>query len=135
MLDRNPAIDCHTGKDRRRKSMAEKKKRTIFEEIEVTGNQLVDRVKELAKEGSVRQLKIKASDGDVFLETPLNLGLAVGGVVVLAAPWLALLGALAALVTKVTIEIEREEPDDSAASSNASVGNAKEPASPKTKAP
>lgn len=85
------------------------KKRTVVEEIEVAGSQLVDRVKELAKEGSVRRMKIVADDGDVFLETPLNIGLAVGGVVALAAPWIAILGAIAALVTKVKIEVEREE--------------------------
>lgn len=84
------------------------KKRTVVEEIEVAGNQLVDRVKELAHEGSVRRVKIVADDGDVFLETPLNIGLAVGGVVALAAPWLAILGAIAALVSKVKIEVERE---------------------------
>lgn len=89
----------------------EEKKRTVVEEIEVAGNQLVDRVKELAHEGSVRRVKIVADDGDVFLETPLNIGLAVGGVVALAAPWLAILGAIAGLVTKVKIEIEREATD------------------------
>lgn len=89
-------------------------KRTIVEEIEVAGNQLVERVKELAQEGSVRRMKIIADDGDVFLETPLNIGLAVGGVVVLAAPWLAILGAIAALVTKVRIEVEREAPEEGA---------------------
>lgn len=88
-----------------------KRGRTVFEEIEVSGSQLVDKVKELAHEGSVRRLRILADDGDVFLDTPLNIGLAVGGVVVLAAPWLAILGAIAAFVTKVRIEIEREEDD------------------------
>lgn len=85
----------------------EKPGRTIIEEIEVAGNQLVDRVKELAKEGNVRQIRIRAEDGDVFFQTPLNIALAVGGVVVLAAPWLAILGTIAALVAKVRIEIER----------------------------
>lgn len=89
---------------------AEKKKEnTIWESMEVAGNQLVDRVKELAAEGSVRQLRIIADDGDVFLETPLNIGLAVSGVVVLAAPWLAVLGVIAGLVSKVRIEVERVE--------------------------
>lgn len=90
----------------------EKSGRTIIEVIEVAGNQLVERVKELAEESKVRQLKIVADDGDVFLETPLNIGLVVGGVVVLAAPWLAILGTIAALATKVRIEIEREADDD-----------------------
>lgn len=93
------------------------RKRTVVEEIEVAGNQLVDRVKELAREGSVRRMRIVADDGDVFLETPLNIGLAVGGVVALAAPWLAILGAIAALVTKVKIEVEREAEDDEEAGS------------------
>ncbi len=91
---------------------AEKKKSTVVEEIEVAGNQLVERVKELAAEGNVRQLKIVADDGDVFLQTPLTIGLVAGGVVALAAPWLAILGALAALVTKVRIEVERETEEE-----------------------
>lgn len=95
-----------------RDKAGEKPRRTIVEEIEVAGSQLVDRVKDLAKEGNVRQLRIVADDGDVFLETPLNIGLVVGGVVVLAAPWLAILGAIAALVTKVRIEVERDAEDE-----------------------
>lgn len=90
----------------------EKSGQTIVEVIEIAGNQLVDRVKELAEEAKVRQLKIIADDGDVFLETPLNIGLVVGGVVVLTAPWLAILGTIAALATKVRIEVEREADDD-----------------------
>jgi hypothetical protein len=89
-------------------SSEKKKKDTWIEEIEVAGDKLVNRVKELAKESSVRQVKIIADDGDVFLETPLNIGLVVGGVVVLAAPWLAILGAIAGLVTKVRIVVEHE---------------------------
>jgi len=85
--------------------------RTIIEEIEVAGSELVERVTELAQEASVRKVKIIADDGDVFFETPLNVGLVVGGVVVLAAPWLAILGVIAAMVTKVRIEIEREADD------------------------
>lgn len=95
----------------------ENKKRTIVEEIEVAGNQLVDRVKDILQEGNVRQLRIKASDGDVYLETPLTIGVIAGGAVALAAPWLAVLGVIAALVARVSIEIEREtdeeEPKDS----------------------
>ena len=51
-----------------------KGKRTFTEEIEVMGNQLVDQVKDLLKQGNVRQLRIKASDGDIVLETPLTFG-------------------------------------------------------------
>ena len=92
-----------------------KPSRTFTEEIEIAGNQLVDAVKGLLAESQVRQLRIRAQDGDVYLETPLTLGVIAGGAVVLAAPWLAALGALAALVTRVKIEVVREEegPDKS----------------------
>jgi len=89
-----------------------KGKRTFTEEIEVMGNQLVDQVKDLLKEGNVRQLRIKASDGDVVLETPLTFGVVAGGAVALAAPWLAILGAIAAFITHAQIEIVREVEDD-----------------------
>lgn len=101
------------------------KKKTFVEEIEVAGDKLVDRVKELAQEGSVRQMKIIADDGDVFLKTPLNVGLVVGGVVVLAAPWLAILGAIAGLVTKVRIVVEREVDEDEADTRAADTPNGK----------
>jgi hypothetical protein len=45
----------------------------------------------------------------VFFEAPLTIGLAVSGVVVLAAPWLAVLGVIAGLVKRVKIEVERGE--------------------------
>jgi hypothetical protein len=83
-------------------------KRTFTEEIEIAGNQLLDKIKEILAEGNVRQLRIKARDGDVFLETPLTIGAIAGGVLVLAAPGLAILGVIAALITHVRVEIVRE---------------------------
>ena len=91
-------------------------KKTVVEEVKVDGKNLVERVKEFAREGNVRRMRIIADDGDVFLETPLNIGLVVGGVVTLAAPWLAILGAIAALVSHVRIEVERETDEDESAS-------------------
>jgi len=89
--------------------MAEEPKRTVLEEIEVGGGQLVEKVKHLIREGNVRQLRIKAEDGDTQLEMPLTIGVLAGGAVALAAPWLAVLGVVAALVKHVKIEVEREE--------------------------
>jgi hypothetical protein len=87
-------------------------KRTFTEEIEIAGNQLVERVNSLLAEGKVRQIRIKAEDGDIYLETPLTIGVIAGGAVALAAPWLAILGALAALITNVKIEVVRDVDDD-----------------------
>lgn len=86
-----------------------KDKKTFTEEIEIAGNQVVEQVKELVKEGNVRLLRIKSAEGDdVFLEMPLTIGVVAGGAIALAAPWLAMLGAFAALVARVKIEIVRE---------------------------
>jgi uncharacterized membrane protein len=90
-----------------------KGKKTFTEEIEVMGNQLVEQVKDLLKEGNVRQLRIKASDGDIILETPLTFGVVAGGAMVLAAPWLAIIGAIAAFVTHARVEVVREVDEDS----------------------
>jgi hypothetical protein len=91
--------------------MSEKKpeQHTWVEEIEVAGNQLVDLVKQLISEGNVRRLIIRHPDGHVLLEIPLTAGVAVGGVMVLFAPLLAALGAMAALLAQVKVEVVREE--------------------------
>jgi hypothetical protein len=86
-------------------------KRTISEEIEVAGNQVVERVQELVKEGNVRRLIIRNPDDKILLEMPLTVGAVAGGVIALATPWLAALGAFAALVARVKIEIIREIDD------------------------
>ncbi|NWG17160.1 MAG: DUF4342 domain-containing protein [Chloroflexi bacterium] len=87
----------------------EEKARTITEELEVAGNQLIERVQELVKEGNVRKVIIKNPEDEKIFEISLTLGAVGAGVVVLAAPWLAALGAIAALVARVKIEVVREE--------------------------
>jgi hypothetical protein len=75
------------------------------EEIRVSGEDLVAKVKELIHEGNVRRVIIKQDDR-VLIEFPLTLG--VVGVVL--APTLAAIGALAALIAEATIVVERREP-------------------------
>lgn len=75
------------------------------EEIVIAGNQLVERVKELMAEGNVRRLIIRKPSGEALLEIPLTAGIAVGGVFTIMAPILAALGALAALLAEVKVEI------------------------------
>jgi len=90
----------------------EGKKRTFTEEIELAGTELVKRIKELVAEGNVRTLRVKTPGREQpFLELPLTGGVVGGGVLLLAAPWLAALGALAAIVAKVKIEIVRDVDD------------------------
>jgi len=86
-----------------------KKERTWTEEIEVAGTELVDKVKELVKAGNVRKVVLRSPDNKLLLEIPLTAGAVAGGVVVLVAPVLAALGAMAALLAKVKVEVVRTD--------------------------
>lgn len=89
-----------------------REKRNWIEEIEVAGDQLVSRVKDLIKEGNVRRLIIRNSEGRVLIEIPLTAGLAVGGVTTVFAPILVALGAMAALIANFKVEVVRRPTDD-----------------------
>ena len=84
------------------------------EEIEIAGEQLVEKIKELAAEGKVRRLRILEPDGDIAVAIPLTVGAIAGGAMVLAAPILAIVGAIAAFAAKVKIEIVREDEEEPA---------------------
>lgn len=60
-------------------------------------------------EGNVRRLIIKKADDEVLLEIPLTTGAVVSGALVLMAPVLAAVGALAALLAQVKVVIMREK--------------------------
>lgn len=82
--------------------MTEKKK---TEEFTVSGEELLAKIKSLVKEGNIRRIIIKDEAGKTLVELPLTVGI-VGAVL---APMLAAVGAIAALVTKCTIVVERHE--------------------------
>ncbi len=75
-----------------------------WETFKVKGEDLLKRVKEIVHEGNVRRVIIKQGSRTV-VEFPVTVGV-VGA---LAAPVLAALGAVAALITECTIEVERGE--------------------------
>ncbi|UCH25955.1 MAG: DUF4342 domain-containing protein [Trueperaceae bacterium] len=87
-------------------------KRTFVENLEVAGHELVDRVKELLHDSNARRVIIRSHDGHELLTVPLTVGVVAGGLITLSAPLLAALGALAALVSRVKLEVIREEEDE-----------------------
>ena len=87
--------------------MAEEKART--EEYRVSADESVAKIKELVQEGNVRRVIIQTDEGRTLIEFPLTIGVAAAAGVLLLAPLLAAVGALAAIVTDLTIVIEREE--------------------------
>ena len=74
------------------------------EEFQFSGDTLLAKVKEIIRAGNVRRVIIKNEEGRVLIDIPLTLGL-VG---TLLAPQLAAIGAVAALVLKGSIVIEKE---------------------------
>ncbi|MGI8550473.1 MAG: DUF4342 domain-containing protein [Dehalococcoidia bacterium] len=76
-----------------------------WESVKVQGDQAVDKVRELVHEGNVRRIVIK-HDEHTIAEFPVTAGV-IGAVI---APMLAAVGAVAALVTHCTIDIERSDP-------------------------
>jgi Domain of unknown function (DUF4342) len=79
---------------------------SFFEEAQVLGRDLVDKVKSLIHEGNVRRIIIKDEHGHTFIEIPVTFA-AIGAI---AAPVLAAVGAISALVAKFTIVVERFDP-------------------------
>jgi hypothetical protein len=77
--------------------------RVVYEEIKVLGKDLVDKVGQLIHAGNVRRIIVKDDKGNTFIEIPLTVA-TVGAI---AAPVLAGLGALAALIANFTIGVEK----------------------------
>ena len=74
------------------------------EELQVMGEQLLSRVREIFHEVNVRRVIIK-QDGRTLLEIPLTVGVAG---VVLAPVWAAI-GVLGALIAQCSIEVVRSD--------------------------
>ncbi|MHB1132012.1 MAG: DUF4342 domain-containing protein [Chloroflexota bacterium] len=82
-------------------------RRRWTENFEVAADQLTSRVQELVSQGNVRRLIIK-QEGRALLDIPLTVGV-VGGVAgVFLAPMLAALVAIAGIVARVELVVERE---------------------------
>ena len=82
----------------------------FIEEVEVLGRDLVEKIRALIHEGNVQRIIIKDEHGHTFIEIPVTFA-AIGAI---AAPVLAAVGAISAIVAKFTIVVERVEPNTSA---------------------
>jgi hypothetical protein len=78
--------------------------KTRSEEFAFSGDTLLGKIKEVIRAGNIRRIVIKNDEGRVLIDIPLTVGV-VG---TLLAPQLAAIGAIAALVLRGTIVIEKE---------------------------
>jgi len=74
------------------------------EKIKVEAKKLLEKIKEIIKEGNARKITILGKDGKVFVQIPLTVGVVA---TVLLPVWVAV-GTLAALVSDVTIVVEKD---------------------------
>jgi len=79
--------------------------KAFTEEFSVRSDDLVKKVKDILREGNVNRIIVRDEQGRLLLEVPAAAGL-IGAIL---APWLAALGAIAALVTECSISVERRE--------------------------
>jgi hypothetical protein len=75
------------------------------EEFQINGEEVIAKMKEILHEGNIRRITIKNEEGKSLIDIPLTFGV-VGA---LLAPQLAAVGAIAALVTKCTLVVEKGE--------------------------
>jgi hypothetical protein len=89
---------------KRRLNMAEERKART-EEFKLNGDEILNKLKELLHQGNIRRIILKDESGKTFMEIPLTVGV-VGAIVI---PVWAAIGAIAALVSKLTIVVEKVE--------------------------
>ena len=87
---------------------------SFTEKIEVASKEILDTIKKLLKDGSVRRIVIRNEDGKQLLAVPMNAGVIGGGVAVMAAPLLSAITAIVALSKNVTLDVERTDIPDPA---------------------
>ncbi len=80
---------------------------TTSEKFTISGKDIVGKVKEIMQEGNVSRIRLIHKDRNL-IDIPLTVGASAAAVTVLAAPVLAALGAVAAVLTECTLEIEKE---------------------------
>lgn len=71
--------------------------------FKVSGEELLKKIKELIKEGNIREITIENKEGKTIMVLPLTVGV-IGAALL---PPLAAVGAIAALLTECTLRVKR----------------------------
>ncbi len=82
-----------------------KTQKSNSEEFKVSGDEVIKKLKQLLREGNIRRIILKNESGKVLLEIPLTVGV-IGAALL---PIWAAVGAIAALVAKMTIVVEKRD--------------------------
>lgn len=82
----------------------EDNKYSYHETFRVSGDEMLNKIKEIIKAGNASRIIIKNENEEIIMEFPVTIG-AIG---VVLAPVLAAVGALAAVAMKYTIVVEKK---------------------------
>lgn len=85
----------------------ENNKKTFSDNFTDVGNDVLNTVKDIIKKGNVNRIKIK-KDNKVLVDIPVSAGIAVGALTLLS-PAILAIGAVTAIASKISIEIERPD--------------------------
>ncbi|KPU44104.1 nascent polypeptide-associated complex protein [Oxobacter pfennigii] len=86
----------------------EKNQKNVFDNISNTGSEFVESIKDIIKKGNVTRIKIM-KDSKLLLDIPVNAGVVGGAIGIVYLPALMAIGAIAAVVTKIQVVIERPD--------------------------
>ena len=76
---------------------------------EVQSKDLLDYIKDKIKQGNARKLVIRKSNGDQVLEIPLTAGVGLGGLLLIKAPIIVALSALAVWSASFKVEVHPKD--------------------------
>jgi hypothetical protein len=87
------------------KHLSKKVEGNMFEKVNNTVNEIIQKVEELIKDGNLRRIIIRDQDNEVFIEIPVL----IGAVVTVAAPFVTAIGVIAGFAAKFSVEIVKKD--------------------------
>jgi hypothetical protein len=81
------------------------------EKYSFSSDEVVQKVKQLVHEGNIRHVRV-LQKGKVILDLPLTVGAPAAVIGIIWLPFIAAIGALGALVTECTVEVEKVVPEE-----------------------
>ncbi|MEO0488178.1 MAG: DUF4342 domain-containing protein [Cyanobacteria bacterium J06659_2] len=84
------------------------REKVTVEEFKVSGDALVAKIKELIHQGNIRRIIIKNQNGHTLIEIPMTVGVIGGAIGAVIFPVVAAVAVIGAMVTHLTVVIERQ---------------------------
>lgn len=87
------------------------KRKTFFEELQGTTDEIIKQIKGLIKKGNARRLMIQNKKGKILFQTQLTAGLAGSTLLAFMAPIISALGMFALVMNDVKVVVEKYPAD------------------------